>query len=135
MLQKSDPSKCGVVNIFVWEVGLPGKKLTMERDNLKPKFKWMQQHLKLTDDGISHLLRTCLTIANLAVRDNLKPTNSAKFGPTILNVAGLENINLTDLIWLSKYRIMICEMPELKGVNPATDIATRESAFCDASED
>jgi len=54
----------------------------------------------------------------------------AKFGSTILDAGNLENIDLTKSIWPSKYRTMICDMDELKGVNPTTGVDTRGSAFC-----
>jgi len=52
------------------------------------------------------------------------------FGPTLLDAGDLENVDLTNSVWPSKYRIMICEMPELKGTNPTTGVYTRDSVFC-----
>jgi hypothetical protein len=55
---------------------------------------------------------------------------NAVFGATILDVADMENIDLTSSLWPSKYRIMICDMDELKGKNPVTGADSRESIQC-----
>mmetsp|Transcript_41559 Transcript_41559/g.45107 ORF Transcript_41559/g.45107 Transcript_41559/m.45107 type:complete len:256 (-) Transcript_41559:231-998(-) len=54
----------------------------------------------------------------------------ARFGSTILDAGNLENIDLTKSIWPSRYRTMICDMEELKGVNPTTGVDTRGSIQC-----
>jgi len=54
----------------------------------------------------------------------------ARFGSTILDAGNLENMDLTKSIWPSRYRTMICDMEELKGVNPTTGVDTRGSIQC-----
>ena len=54
----------------------------------------------------------------------------AVFSPTILDIADLENVDLTDSIWPSKLQIMICDMDELKGTNEATGNDSRRSILC-----
>jgi len=54
----------------------------------------------------------------------------ARFCSTILDAGNLENIDLTKSIWPSRYRTMICDMEELKGVNPTTGVDTRGSIQC-----
>ncbi len=74
----------------------------------------------------------------------------AVFSETILDVGNFENVDLSDSLWPSKLdkqtrscfsfisfnstgklRIMICDIKELKGVNPETGADSRGSIFCD----
>eukprot|EP00522_Entomoneis_paludosa_P001599 CAMPEP_0172472656 /NCGR_PEP_ID=MMETSP1065-20121228/68453_1 /TAXON_ID=265537 /ORGANISM="Amphiprora paludosa, Strain CCMP125" /LENGTH=189 /DNA_ID=CAMNT_0013230807 /DNA_START=114 /DNA_END=683 /DNA_ORIENTATION=+ len=54
----------------------------------------------------------------------------AVFSGTILDIGSLENADLTRTIWPSKYRIMICDMDTVKGVNEKTGANTYESLMC-----
>ena len=56
----------------------------------------------------------------------------AVFSASILDIGTLENADLTETLWPSKLRIMICDMTDiLKGTNPKTGVATFESVMCD----
>lgn len=54
----------------------------------------------------------------------------AFFSATILDVADMENIDLSESIWPSKLQIMLCDMPELKGTNVMTGVDSRRSILC-----
>lgn len=54
----------------------------------------------------------------------------AVFSASILDIANLENADLTDSIWPSKLRIMLCDMDELNGKNPVTGVETQNSVMC-----
>mmetsp|Transcript_32834 Transcript_32834/g.49527 ORF Transcript_32834/g.49527 Transcript_32834/m.49527 type:complete len:215 (+) Transcript_32834:128-772(+) len=54
----------------------------------------------------------------------------AVFSASILDVADMENIDLTKSLWPSKLRIMICDMDELKGKNPVTGVDSKDSIQC-----
>lgn len=54
----------------------------------------------------------------------------AVFSASILDIGNLENADLTDSLWPSKLRIMLCDMDELKGTNPVTGVETQESVLC-----
>lgn len=55
----------------------------------------------------------------------------ALFTASILDVGSLENADLTDSLWPSKLRIMICDIDELKGTNPVTGVDSRHSILCE----
>lgn len=54
----------------------------------------------------------------------------ATFTSSILDIGDMENIDLTNSLWPSKYRIMICDMDELKGKNPVTEVDSKDSIRC-----
>mmetsp|Transcript_8437 Transcript_8437/g.12225 ORF Transcript_8437/g.12225 Transcript_8437/m.12225 type:complete len:212 (+) Transcript_8437:31-666(+) len=54
----------------------------------------------------------------------------AIFSNSILDVGDMENIDLTNSFWPSKLRIMICDMDELKGKNPVTEVDSKDSIKC-----
>lgn len=54
----------------------------------------------------------------------------AIFTASILDVGDMENIDLTKSLWPSKLRIMICDMDELKGKNPVTEVDSKDSIQC-----
>ena len=55
----------------------------------------------------------------------------AVFSATILDIGNLENADLTDSLWPSKLRIMICDMDDIiKGTNPKTGVETFDSLLC-----
>jgi uncharacterized protein YjbI with pentapeptide repeats len=54
----------------------------------------------------------------------------AIFSRSILDAGDLENIDLTQSLWPSTLRVMICDMDELKGKNPVTGADSRDSIKC-----
>lgn len=55
----------------------------------------------------------------------------AIFSGTILDLGSAVGVDLTDSLWPSKYRIMICDMDDvISGVNPETGIESKESLMC-----
>lgn len=68
------------------------------------------------------------TLDGASFKDAL--AEKATFSATILDVGNFENVDLTDSMWPSKLRIMICDMPEIKGANPTTGADSRDSLMC-----
>mmetsp|Transcript_107814 Transcript_107814/g.301901 ORF Transcript_107814/g.301901 Transcript_107814/m.301901 type:complete len:243 (-) Transcript_107814:22-750(-) len=56
----------------------------------------------------------------------------ASFSKTILDIGDLENADLTQSLWPSQYRVMICDMNEIKGTNPVTGVDSRGSVMCNS---
>lgn len=54
----------------------------------------------------------------------------ATLSKTILDIGDLENVDFTSAIWPSKWRIMICDMDELKGTNTVTGVDSKASFYC-----
>lgn len=54
----------------------------------------------------------------------------ATLSKTILDIGDLENVDFTNALWPSKFRIMICDMDELKGTNTVTGADSRASFYC-----
>ena len=54
----------------------------------------------------------------------------AYFGPSILDVATLENADFTDAQFPLKTLPLLCQRPDAKGTNPVTGADTRESLTC-----
>ena len=79
----------------------------------------------------SNLIKVNFVDAKLdnTIFKNAKAQDS-RWGVEILDVGDFEGADLTNSIWPSKYRIMICDMDVVKGTNPETGVSTYSSLFC-----